>query len=204
MIKRIITTIAVLTLSTVFTISSTPLPSKHFSQQYRKSAPTQSQYKVVKRKLVQSVNEYINSNYPQSKLSGEAIVRLCVKHDFDICFALAQAEIESHLGTKGVAARTNSPWNVGAHNGRTAEQMKTRGFGYTHPNHSIEPYIRLVKDNYLGNKKTFNNLMCRYVSLGGKRYASDPNYERKLANKYKDICSGTKINNLQHKLKRVM
>ena len=67
----------------------------------------------IRTELVRQTNSYISQRFPKSKLTGEALVMACEKHDFDICFALAQAEIESGLGTAGKAKRTNSPWNVG-------------------------------------------------------------------------------------------
>ena len=167
-------------------------------QTFTKNIHKETKYAKVKKKLVKSVDEYINTNFPKSKLSGEAIVNVCERYDFDICFALAQAEIESHLGTVGLAARTNSPWNVCAYDGKNVSQIAKYGGKYSHPNHSIEPYIKLVKDQYLGDHKTINDLMRKYVNLNGKRYASNPNYEKKLLQKYRSIRNDTKINNLQN------
>lgn len=157
----------------------------------------------LRSELVRQTNNYIYHSFPKSKLTGEALVMACEKHDFDICFALAQAEIESGFGTVGKAARTNSPWNVGAHDSRSAQTMNKLGYGYSHPDLSIEPYIELVKTKYLGTKRTVHDLMNRYVTLSGYRYASDPNYERTLRSKYRIICTRTTIRDIQLKLKRM-
>lgn len=157
----------------------------------------------IRNELVLHTNSYITKNFPKSKLTGEALVTACEKHDFDICFALAQAEIESSMGTAGKAAKTNSPWNVGAWSNRSAQEMNRLGYGYSHPDHSIEPYIELVKTKYLGNKRTIHDLMRRYVTLGGTRYASDPGYEAALRAAYRRICSKTTIRELQMKLQQL-
>lgn len=158
----------------------------------------------IRAELVNETNQYISQSFPKSKLTGEALVAACEKHDFDICFALAQAEIESGLGTAGKAKRTNSPWNVGAYDGRSAQTMNKLGYGYSHPDQSIEPYIELVKTKYLGTKRTIHDLMRRYTTLSGHRYASDPNYESSLKRTYRRICSKTTLRDLQDSLKRAV
>lgn len=154
----------------------------------------------LRSELVLKTNDYITTNFPKSKLTGEALVTACEKHDFDICFALAQAEIESSMGTAGKACKTNSPWNVGAWDSRSAQQMNELGYGHSHPDQSIEPYIELVKSKYLGNEKTINDLMIRYVTLSGHRYASSQNYEVALKRTYEKICEETSIRRIQEVL----
>ena len=156
----------------------------------------------IRNELVQATNDYISHRFPKSKLTGEALVTACEKHDFDICFALAQAEIESGLGTAGKARHTNSPWNVHAWDSRSAQQMNKMGYGYSHPDQSIEPYIELVKSKYLGTKRTIHDLMKNYVTFSGKRYASNPNYEISLKRTYQRICMKTTLKDLQEALKK--
>ena len=158
----------------------------------------------IRTELVRQTDAYISQKFPKSKLTGEALVMACEKHDFDICFALAQAEIESGLGTAGKAKRTNNPWNVGAWNGRSVQTMNKLGYGYSHPDQSIEPYIELVKTKYLGDKRTIHDLMVQYTTLSGHRYASDPDYERTLKSTYHRICTKTALRELQDLLKRVV
>lgn len=153
--------------------------------------------------LAQEIDTYIKSRFPQSQLTGKSLVEICEKHDFDICFALAQAEIESGYGTAGKGKTCNNPWNVGAYDGRSVQEMKKKGFGYSHPDHSIEPYVVLVKTKYLGSKRTIHDLMKNYVTLTGYRYASGRNYETKLKSVYQRICNKTQINNLQQELKSI-
>jgi len=168
-----------------------------------KQDTVQAQLDSLHNELVQRTDTYISKRFPKSKLTGEALVTACIEHDFDICFALAQAEIESGFGTAGKAARTNSPWNVGAWDSRTSQQMNKLGYGYSHPDLSIEPYIELIKTKYLGPNKTVHDLMNRYTSLSGHRYASDPNYERTLRFKYREICRRTLLKEIQEKVMRL-
>lgn len=155
---------------------------------------------TIRTELVQSIDNYILQNFPKSKLSGAALLATCEQHDFDICFAMAQAQIESGFGTVGIGARCNSPWNVGAHDGRSSANMNKLGLSHKHPDHSIEPYIELVKTKYLGTKRTVHDLMKNYVSLSGHRYAQNPNYEQALRNTYNKIKRSTNIYQLQSQL----
>lgn len=141
----------------------------------------------LRTELIHQVYEYIGSRFPDSKLSAETLVEACEKYKFDICFALAQAEIESHLGTAGIASKTNSVWNVGAFDGRSSQTMEQMGLGYDHPDDSIEPYIQTIQNRYLGKTKSLEELLNNYVDLNGHRYASNPDYERLLTQKYNQI-----------------
>ena len=71
------------------------------------------------------------------------------KYNIDIKFVLAQGEVESHFGTKGMASKTNSVWNVGAFDGYDLKHIRTK---YNNPNQSIEPYLILLNKKYLINK----------------------------------------------------
>lgn len=147
----------------------------------------------LRTELAHEIHNYIKRNFPQSKLSGHVLATMCVKHQFDPVFALAQGQIESGFGTAGKAKHTNSVWNVGACDGWSTSKMKKAGFGFAHPNKSVEPYIVLVKTKYMGEKKTHKDLLRHYVSLSGHRYASSKTYEKKLTAQYNRIKSKTKI-----------
>lgn len=155
---------------------------------------------VIRELLIDEVDGYINKNFSNSNLDAQALVDICLEEDFDIAFALAQGQIESGFGTAGAARKTNSVWNVGHYDNRTANCVIRAGLGFNHPNESIEPYIRLVKDKYLGDNKTVEDLMKRYVSLSGYRYASDKSYESKLRATYQTILRETNINTLANRL----
>ena len=153
-------------------------------------------YKVA---LINEVQKYITQIAPISNLRGYALVEECEKYNIDICFALAQGEIESHFGTKGVASKLNSVFNVGIYDGKTAEEINNK-YKFDYPNESIEPYLKLLINRYLINK-TEEDLMKKFVDKDGKRYASNPNYEIMISEKYKFIIENTKIQEYHNMMK---
>ena len=149
--------------------------------------------------LVNEVQTYINTISPSSNLRGYALVEECEKYGVDICFALSQAEIESHFGTKGVASKLNSVFNVGIYDGKTTEEIDNK-YKFDYPNESIEPYLKLLVNRYLINK-TEEDLMKKFVDKDGKRYASNPNYEIMISERYKFISENTKIQEYRDMMK---
>ena len=119
-----------------------------------------------------------NLNYsPEStKLDPEALVKAADKYNFDLPFLMAAAHLESCFGATPRAQRTNSVFSVGSYdNGKNVVT-------YSHPNESIEPYIRLLISDYLINGKTINDLMKpgKFVNKNGHRFASNKKYEQQL------------------------
>lgn len=156
-------------------------------------------YYGTKDTLVSAVDEYIQKMAPGSCLNGLTVVNECEKHEIDLPFVLAQGRIESHFATKGIASKTHSVFNVYSYDGKSAEDIKKSGHAYSHPDESVEPYIKLLKKYYLNDGKTEMDLMDKYVNFEGKRYATDKNYESKLLSAYKDIHDSTSIDELWEK-----
>lgn len=143
--------------------------------------------------LVEEIDSYISTVAPTSALSGRAVFNACDKHNIDIAFVLAQGELESHYATKGLAAKTNSVFNVLAYDGRTANDIIRSGHGFKDPDDSVEPYIKLLVKNYLVKGRTEYDLMNNFVNASGHRYASNENYEVQLRGIYKNINTNTCI-----------
>lgn len=158
-------------------------------------------YSKYKNDLVCEVKAYIDSVAPTSSLNGYAVVDYCEKYDLDIKFVLAQGQLESHFGTTGMAIKTNNVFNVGAYDKLTIEEVNGK-FKYKHPDHSIEPYMKLLYRDYIYGSKTELDLMAKYVNKEGKRYASNVNYEKDLINLYAKIGKETNISNLQGEVRR--
>ena len=156
----------------------------------------QISYQGVKSDLVDLTQHYIDSVAPNSGLRALILVENCEKYGIPITFTLAQGEIESHFGTRGLAFRTNSVWNVGAYDGHNFNNISHR---YSNPNESIVPYLELIINNYLPNK-TVEDLFESFVDINGNRYASDKHYETKLSDKYKCITDNYRIDELQERL----
>jgi hypothetical protein len=149
--------------------------------------------------LVNEVQNYITQVAPSSNLRGYAIVEECEKYDIDICFVLAQGEVESQFGTKGIASKLNCVFNVGIYDNKTVDQIEKQ-YRFECPNESIEPYLKLLTNKYLVNKLE-HDLMRKFVDINGKRYASDTEYEIKISSKYKSICENTKIHEYHDMMK---
>jgi hypothetical protein len=158
-------------------------------------------YDSIKSVLVEQVNTYIQQSAPTSALDGLVVVNNCIKYDIDICFVLAQGEIESHFGTKGLARKTNSVFNVYAFDGKELHEINKNG-KYKHPDDSVEPYIELLKREYLVENKTEYDMLKKYVNYCGNRYASAPDYEQKLSSKIEKIHQTTDIENTYQMLKK--
>lgn len=154
-------------------------------------------YHEVKSLLCDEVQNYIVSVAPSSNLRGYAIVEECIHYDVDICFVLAQAELESHFATKGIGGKLNNVFNVGVYDDHSYSEIAKK-YKYDYPNQSIRPYLKLLTESYLVNK-TEDELLYDFVNIQGNRYASDPNYERKLKEKIGYIKL-TIIDELQDKL----
>lgn len=156
----------------------------------------------VKDNIVTEIDNYIDSVASDSGLNGIRLFELCDKYGVDVRFAMAQAEAESHFGTKGVAAKTNMVWNVKAYDNRTADDMIKKGDAKTHPDMSIEPYLILLTNEYLVNGKTEHDMFDKFVDSNGKRYASNPNYETMVLNIYNRINENTKLKDLLKEYRR--
>ena len=109
---------------------------------------------------VNAVKEYMkiaaeNQGYnPEDiKLSPEAMVLAADENDFDLPFLLAQAHLESCFGLTPRARKTNSVFSVGCYdNGKNVCKYSTQ-------DDSIVPYINLIKNDYLVDGKTIENLL---------------------------------------------
>lgn len=152
--------------------------------------------------LITEVNKYIKVVAPKSRVSGKLIVDLCDAYNVDVRLVLVQGHVESHFGTKGTAAKTNSVFNVGAYDGHSAARQKRNGFGFSHPNQSIEPYLELLTTNYLVNGRTEEDLLKNYVNKYGQRYASHPKYEYVLRQRWNKIDTVADITKTYEEYKR--
>lgn len=130
------------------------------------------------KKYMKAAAENQGYNPEDIKLSPEAMVLAAEENDFDLPFLLAQAHLESCFGLTPRARKTNSVFSVGCYdNGKNVCKYSTQ-------DDSIIPYINLIKNDYLVDGKTIENLLQKgkFVNAINKRYASDPYYEGKVKN----------------------
>lgn len=156
----------------------------------------------IKDDIVFEIDAYIDSVASNSGINGIVLFELCDKYNVDVMFAMAQAEAESHFGTKGIAAKTNSVWNVKSYDGRSAEDIKKNNDHYKHPDDSIEPYLKLLTTSYLVGDKTEEDMFIKFVNKDNKRYASNERYEALLLNIYSQINEATDLKNLMKEYKK--
>lgn len=146
--------------------------------------------------IVQEVEEYMTSIALNHNLSALELLNGCDKYNIDIRLALSQGKIESHFGTKGLAFKTNSVWNVGAYDNHTYDQIDP-SFKKNHPNQSIDQYLKLIRESYLGDLRTEYDLLNDFTTIaGGKRYASNELYEKELRITWNEINQTTKLDSL--------
>lgn len=155
----------------------------------------------LKYELVEKVDNYIQYIAPGSYLNGLVLVEACESYNFDLKFALAQGHIESHFGTKGIAAKTNSVFNIGSWDGVSADQINKSGKGYSHPDKSVIPYLEKLRTSYLVGK-TEKDLFKKFINNKGQRYASNPNYEHQLKRIYDNIDSICDVGNAYNEYKQ--
>lgn len=153
----------------------------------------ESKFDASKEELAIEIDNYINSIAPNSNLTALNLIELSSKYNVDLRLILVQGHVESHFGTKGTAARTNSVFNVGAFDGHSASMQIKNGYGYRHPDFSVEPYLKLLTSRYLVEGKSEEDLLESFVDKNGSRYASSKNYENMLKARWREIDSLTNI-----------
>ena len=149
-------------------------------------------YNGARADLVKSIDSVIRVCAPTTCMNGLEILNQCERYSVDLFFVLAQGHIESHFGTKGMAVKTNSVFNVMAFDGAKYDSINPRG-KYKHPDLSIEPYLKLIKNKYLSNNRSELDLMHEFIDINGKRYASAEDYEINLTNLYKYYLDDTRL-----------
>ena len=141
----------------------------------------------LRNSLILSVDSYMRSVYPKTKLSSENIVDLCIKYDFDIPLLLAQAQQESCFGK---AVRHNSVFGV----------LSGR---YSHVNESVEDYILLMRKSYVRTRTPEQCIAAKFYVEGSKKYkyAGDPNYAKTINKHRTNIIKTTPIQKLHKQLR---
>ena len=141
----------------------------------------------IKNEIIQEVAKYIKTKTSKShEFIPKYLVHAGLSNNIDICFMMAQTQIETNYGTLGA--------------GR--ESSRRSMFGVIKRNYSdyesaINHYCEVLKKYYLVKGRTEQHLMTKYVTSKGGKYAGDPNYEKSLKTAYNSIKRSTKIYSLQ-------
>ena len=153
--------------------------------------------KSTKESIIESINKeaitFVKKYYPNCPdIISTYIVKKGLENDIDICFMLAQTQLETSFGKAGI--------------GRTSSRHSLFGVEKRHYSNyvdAINDYVKLLKTSYLVKGRTEQNLLKNYVNKGGYRYAGNPNYEVSLRKYYNTICNVTKIKSLQNQYKKL-
>ena len=151
----------------------------------------------TKESIIESINKeaitFVKKYYPNCPdIISTYIVKKGLENDIDICFMLAQTQLETSFGKAGI--------------GRTSSRHSLFGVERRHYSNyvdAINDYVKLLKTSYLVKGRTEQNLLKNYVNKGGYRYAGNPNYEVSLRKHYNIICNVTKIKSLQNQYKKL-
>lgn len=149
-------------------------------------------YWETKAKIVEEIGDFMFKKSPNHNVSSILVVNSSDKYSIDPRLFLSQGLLESNFGTKGIARKTNSVCNVGAWDDGTITHR------YNHPNESIDPYFKLINEDYLVNK-TEEDLLKKFVNKSGKRYATYVLYEKELQMVWDEINKTTKLDSLIEK-----
>jgi len=173
--------------------SITKTPTKEYAYHIQREN-IELMYDGARVNLVQCIDSTIRSYAPTTCMNGSEILRQCEGEEIDLFFVLAQGHLESHFGTRGMALKTNSVFNVFAYDGHDYEKINENG-KYKHPDLSLSPYIKLLKSKYLVDGKTEKDLMMNFVDVDGHRYASSKNYESNLTSIYNRYIGNERLMN---------
>ena len=143
--------------------------------------------------IIVEVTKYIRKQSPKAHQHiPKYLVQSGLTHNIDICFMMAQTQIETNYGTTGMGREMSRRSLFGVVSKRYGDYES-----------AINDYCRILNKSYLGRGKTEKHLMTKYVTHGGARYASSPNYEAELSKAYKGIVNSTNIQKLQEEWKNL-
>lgn len=147
----------------------------------------------IQNRLVKEVEVYVRSYAPNAHaFIPKYLVQAGLAHDIDICFMMAQSQIETCYGTKGIGRETSKRSMFGVISRR-----------YSNYEEAVNHYCETLKKYYLVKGKTEKHLMAKYTTSRGARYASNPHYEKELRLAYSNIKKSTKISELQEELRKL-
>lgn len=150
---------------------------------------------VIYQDLQAEIRDYFFKNCPRVKQRNihqviPHLIDKAIDNDIDLCFIIAQMQIETAFGTTGIGKSRKSMFGI----------YKT----YHTYEEGIDDYIRNLKRHYLSDNRTIHHLMKKYTTKSGYRYAGDPIYESRLSAQYKKILKNTEIDALEKALKELM
>jgi flagellum-specific peptidoglycan hydrolase FlgJ len=148
----------------------------------------------IKNVLIDEVEKYIFEKAPKVYQNlPEYLVHKSLEENIDLCFVMAQTELETNYGTLGLGRESSRRSLFGVMKGK-----------YSSYEDAVDDYFYLLKKSYLVKGRDEQYLMRNYVTGSGYRYAGNPHYEVELSSKYKIIKKTTNISQLIEDYKNII
>ena len=155
--------------------------------------PVNKEYDSTYAAVLKVTANYINKQAPKAHNDlPKYLLDAALEYDIDLCFMMAQTQLETNFGTLGAGREKSRRSLFGVY-------MKK----YTSYEYAIDDWCNLLNKSYLGKGRTEEHLMNSYTSHSGKRYAENPSYEISLKSTYKSIVKSTGLKQMQTELKNM-
>lgn len=142
--------------------------------------------------VLKATANYINKQAPKAHNDlPKYLLDAALEYDIDLCFMMAQTQLETNFGTLGAGREKSRRSLFGVYTKK-----------YTSYEYAIDDWCNLLHKSYLGKGRTEEHLMNSYTSHSGKRYAENPSYEISLKSTYKSIVKSTGLKQMQTELKK--
>lgn len=143
----------------------------------------------IQNRLINEVDNYIQTYSKNSKMSGENIVIKCIENDYDIPLLMAQAHQETHFGEGN---KRNNVFGI-------------VGKRYSHPDKAVDDYISLMKRKYIINRTPEQLIKSGFRLEKGKgKYAADTSYGAVIGKIRNNIIKNTEIFTLYNEYKSLI
>ena len=156
--------------------------------------PIVNKYDSVYDAILLETTAYINKQAPKAHINlPKFLLDAALKHDIDLCFMMAQTQLETNFGTLGAGREVSRRSLFGVY----AKKYSTYEY-------AINDWCELLHKSYLGNGRTEQHLMGNYITRSGRRYAENPRYEIELTSTYKQIVKSTELKRMQSEIKNIV
>ena len=155
--------------------------------------PVNKEYDSTYAAVLKVTANYINKQAPKAHNDlPKYLLDAALEYDIDLCFMMAQTQLETNFGTLGAGREKSRRSLFGVYTKK-----------YTSYEYAIDDWCNLLHKSYLGKGRTEEHLMNSYTSHSGKRYAENPSYEISLKSTYKSIVKSTGLKQMQTELKNM-
>ena len=155
--------------------------------------PVNKEYDSTYSAVLKATANYINKQAPKAHNDlPKYLLDAALEYDIDLCFMMAQTQLETNFGTLGAGREKSRRSLFGVYTKK-----------YTSYEYAIDDWCNLLHKSYLGKGRTEEHLMNSYTSHSGKRYAENPSYEISLKSTYKSIVKSTGLKQMQTELKNI-